>query len=519
MSKSALIFDGIPKSWSKFDFLTSLAQAYENVHSNNLSFPTEFVVAVVTPLGMGGWYVRYESEEDASLVLSASLKIHDPATHEPIDVDIHLAGSKSKKRVLVDDAMSRSVFVILDKDVLEFLSKHEPAELASPTTTIDPDLRGLLEKIPKDGDPKPRLLNKKGALAIEFSTITAASNALKYGITLSGFGMKLKCHPLRPKAEISMPYCNRCLAAGHSESQCKQRPRCRVCGNLGHAEVKGACPRKLTHPKHLSSTTDQPFCVQCHESGHKAGSSSCKQFRLTRQEFLQHKAWTAAGANARCIQRNALNTATPDPVTPSTPLRNSPAPPLVPSTASLTPADSIPNLLSDSNSSALVSEVSPSETLLKSLVYSISSLASFRPTSNSDQLIPKILDSLNLIVQLLIGHISSYNKPPPPPSLPIHSVPSTATTTTTTVSTTAASSKPDQSNSSRQKRGRDDDNESRSTVNNDKDEMFVDAEGTSTNKLKESSSEQMHVDNVQTTSIPDSPQEIIIGSANQYPPQ
>jgi hypothetical protein len=228
--------------------------------------------------------------------------IKHPETKVAVEADIHAAGTPSKKKVTLEASRKLCVFAHVDLEIFGKFQNSNPNALAE---KIQQSIQGM-------GTPIVKLVGRKGAITIQFQTVSAVEEALKNGIPLRRYGVLIRCKEVKSRDQVNLQFCRNCLNAGHSEDSCKRVPHCRTCGRSGHKEVGGKCPKQKVHP--AKPTEEQGhFCVHCFKHGHKAGSMLCEKFRQTRKEFLKQKAWTPQVEN---VPENSMEvTPTPPEVT------------------------------------------------------------------------------------------------------------------------------------------------------------------------------------------------------------
>ncbi len=203
-----------------------------------------------------------------------------------MNVNFHLPGAASARRRDAEDLRQRQVFVSLPRDLAAALQEAARTGPKPATPSSGSSRAAETELVTSwigDENVRVRLLGAKGGVVLTYGSADAAAAAIARGVLLRRLGLRVKARELLPREEVDLAWCARCAGYAHTAGRCPNEPRCRTCGESGHSEVRGECPKKKGSGVSVPAV---PHCISCGHDGHKHGAPSCPDYQAARRALV-----------------------------------------------------------------------------------------------------------------------------------------------------------------------------------------------------------------------------------------
>ncbi len=288
-AKPAIIVDGFPIAWQPPAIMQAIREGMDRVEEL-----TYLLCESVHRLPSGGLLMVYTSMEEVNTLLQHSHKIVIRTGEGDLKVDFHLPGAVSEKRREAQDVRGRQAFGTLPKLLADSLRAEgervrkeikEGGKGEGVNTLVRGAEAQLLKTWIGNENISVMLLGDTGVM-LTFKTSAEAETAISGGLPLRALGVRMKCRTFLPREDATLQSCRRCCGFGHTDARCPRQPQCRTCGEKGHSEVWGKCPKQTMKTKSLTSTPPHMWCVSCGQEGHKHGALSCPEYQAAKRSLL-----------------------------------------------------------------------------------------------------------------------------------------------------------------------------------------------------------------------------------------
>ena len=264
-------------------------------------------------LQKGGFILQFPSEESASRILSANIDSITAEDGNPQFVFLHKPGipkvlykefrnktlgprpgaSNAEQVIAQEHATSpkptpvnnkRRVYTFIDigRAIKAYSAlMNDPSILSTPTPLPRETIKSIMEQIIGDtlGETLTEVtpVSLTGSLLLDLVDEDSATRLIHSDLKLKAIPWtRFRCSKPRERGPSDPLLCRQCWEYNsHPASRCKNQPRCRWCGELGHSDgvdmsnLQPACPRRGS----IHSGT--PSCLHC-RGPHLPGTPNCR---------------------------------------------------------------------------------------------------------------------------------------------------------------------------------------------------------------------------------------------------